>query len=70
VHVRVCGVKEEFRAPTWEEANRKADDWWVVQRRVALMRRYSRSEASGDPDAVQAAINARRSAPLPTTLDD
>jgi hypothetical protein len=48
----VRGVKEEFRAPTSEEANRKADDWWVKQRRVTLMRRYS-SEASGSPDAVQ-----------------
>ena len=46
-------MKEEFRAPTSEEANRKADDWWVTQRRVTLIRRYSMSEASGSPEAVQ-----------------
>jgi hypothetical protein len=46
-------MEQVFTAPTLEEANRKADDWWMKQKGVRQIRRAQISGGWGAPPAVQ-----------------
>jgi hypothetical protein len=46
-------MEQVFTAPTLEEANRKADDWWMKQKDVRQIRRAQTSGGWGAPPAVR-----------------